>query len=84
MDKKKGVTTLMIPVQYGSDDINSLNTEEIEDAVEEIFDSVAAAVGVDDELSDYFSVQSTFVSTLDDVAKVMSAAQFGGQKLLSD
>ena len=50
-------------------------TDEIEEVVEEIFDSVAAVVGVDDELSDYFSVQSTFVSILDDVIKVMSAAQ---------
>mmetsp|Transcript_30382 Transcript_30382/g.55077 ORF Transcript_30382/g.55077 Transcript_30382/m.55077 type:complete len:509 (-) Transcript_30382:90-1616(-) len=75
MDKKKGVTTLMIAVQYDSDESGSLNSEEIEEVVEEIFDSVAAAVGSDDELSDYFSIQSTFVSTSDDVAKVMSAAQ---------
>ena len=75
MDKKKGATSLMIAVHYKSDDSGSLNAEEIEDVVEEIFDSVAAAVGVDDELSNYFSVQSTFVSTSDDLAKVMSAAQ---------
>ena len=35
---------------------------------------MAAAVGVDDELSNYFSVQLTFLSTSDDIAKVMSAA----------
>mmetsp|Transcript_33310 Transcript_33310/g.70074 ORF Transcript_33310/g.70074 Transcript_33310/m.70074 type:complete len:515 (+) Transcript_33310:33-1577(+) len=70
---KKNKTALMIAVQ--SDGGGSLDTEEIEECIEEIFDSVAAAIGVDDELSDYFSVQSTLVSTSDDVAKIMSAAQ---------
>eukprot|EP00580_Thalassiosira_gravida_P010398 CAMPEP_0201624710 /NCGR_PEP_ID=MMETSP0493-20130528/785_1 /ASSEMBLY_ACC=CAM_ASM_000838 /TAXON_ID=420259 /ORGANISM="Thalassiosira gravida, Strain GMp14c1" /LENGTH=514 /DNA_ID=CAMNT_0048094587 /DNA_START=35 /DNA_END=1579 /DNA_ORIENTATION=+ len=75
MEKKEGVKTLMIAVQSDSADDVSLDTEDIKEVVEEIFDSVAAAVGVDDELSDYFSIQSTFVSTSEDVAKVMSGAQ---------
>lgn len=78
---RKNKTALMIAVQ--SDGSGSLDTEEIEECIEEIFDSVAAAIGSDDELSDYFSVQSTLVSTSDDVAKVMAAAQSAAKSSLA-
>ena len=74
-EKKEGVKTLVIAVQHDGEDGDSLNTEDIEEVVEEIFDSVAAAVGVDDKLSDFFTIQSAFVSTPGDAAKVMSEAQ---------
>ena len=77
MGKRKeeggGPATLFIAVQSTS--ATSLNADEIENGVKEIFDGVASAIGVDDELSDYFKVQSMLVSNSDDVAKVMSAAQ---------
>ncbi|KAL3758312.1 hypothetical protein ACHAWU_004277 [Discostella pseudostelligera] len=88
MDKKKtgskGPVTLIIAVQSegGGGD---LDTEAIGECVEEIFDSVAAAVGVvDAELGSYFSIQSKLVSNADDVAKVISDAQSAAKSFSSD
>eukprot|EP00584_Thalassiosira_punctigera_P002722 CAMPEP_0172528690 /NCGR_PEP_ID=MMETSP1067-20121228/2999_1 /TAXON_ID=265564 ORGANISM="Thalassiosira punctigera, Strain Tpunct2005C2" /NCGR_SAMPLE_ID=MMETSP1067 /ASSEMBLY_ACC=CAM_ASM_000444 /LENGTH=517 /DNA_ID=CAMNT_0013312647 /DNA_START=14 /DNA_END=1567 /DNA_ORIENTATION=- len=74
-EKKEGVTTLIVAVQSDGAEGGSLDAEEIEEVVEEIFDGVAAAVGADDELGDRFSVRSMLVSTPEDVAKVMSEAK---------
>ena len=73
MGKKKSPTTLLIAVQSTTG--GKLNSEEIEECVEEIFDSVAEMIGVDDEIGEYFSVQSTLVATVEDMTKVMSSAQ---------
>lgn len=87
MDKKKtgskGPVTLIIAVQ--SEGGGDLDTEAIGECVEEIFDSVAAAVGdVDAELGSYFSIQSKLVSNADDVAKVISDAQSAAKSFSSD
>ena len=60
--KQEGVTTLMIAVQCDGDGDASLDSDEIEEVVKEIFDSVAAAIGTDGELSNYLAVQSTLVN----------------------
>jgi len=73
-EKKEGVKALIIAVQSDSPD-GSLGADDIEEVLEDIFDSVAAAVGADGELGDYFSVQSTLVTSADDVAKVLSSAK---------
>lgn len=75
MDKKDGVSKLIIAIQSDKTDDGSLDAEEIEEVVEEIFDGVAAALGVDDELSHRFSIESILVSSASDVSKVMSDAQ---------
>lgn len=81
MEKKEAATALVIAVQSdGADDGGGLDAEEIEEVVEEIFDSVAAAVGVEDDLGDYFSIRSVLVSTSDDVAKIMSDARSAAKK----
>lgn len=71
--KEGGATTLIVAVQSEGD--GSLDSDEVEESIEEIFDSVASAIGSDDELGDYFTVQSTLVSSSDDAAKVLSTAK---------
>ncbi len=84
--KKEGPVTLIIAVQSegggAGDDV--LDADAIEECVEEIFDSVAAAVGaVDADLGNYFSIQSKLVSDSKDVAKVMSDAQSAAKSVSS-
>ena len=57
------------------EDEDVLDADELRRCVEEIFDSVAAASGVDDALGDHFDVSSTLVSNPADVERVMSAAK---------
>jgi len=84
--KKEGgePATLLIAVQSSSSiDSDDLNSEEIEECIEEIFDGIAAAFGVDEEFDDYFAVQSILVSSNEDVTKVMSSAATAAAKVSS-
>jgi hypothetical protein len=77
-----GPTSLVIAVQSSSSsDSGDLDSDEIEECIEEIFDGVAAAIGVDEELGDYFSVTSTLVSSNEDVTKVISSASSAAAKV---
>ena len=86
----KGPVSLIIAVQSeggggGAAGENGLDADAMGECIEEIFDSVAAAVGVvDAELGNYFSIQSKLVSNSDDVAKVMSDAQSAANSVASD
>ena len=76
--QKGGAKTLIIAVQSSAG--GSLDNEEIQECLEEIFDSVAAGIGVDADLDEYFKVQSTLVSTVEDMTKVMSSAESAAAK----
>ena len=73
LGKRSKPTSLTIAVQ--TDKETPLDSSEIEGCVQEIFDSVAAAIGSDDELGDYFDITSTTVTSSGDVSKIMSNAQ---------
>lgn len=82
--KREGPATLLIAVQSSSsNDSGDLNSEEIDECIEEIFDGIAAAFGVDEEFGDYFVVQSILVSSNEDVTKVMSSAATAAAKVSS-
>ena len=57
------------------DDEGDLDSEYVEECIEEIFDGVAVALGSDDELDDHFKVECKLVSTAADAAKVMEDAR---------
>lgn len=73
LGKRSKPTSLIIAVQ--TDKEASLDSSEVEGCVQEIFDSVAAAIGSLDELDDYFDITSTTVTSSEDVSKIMSSAQ---------
>ena len=78
--KKDGPTPLLIAVQSNSDG-GSLDSGEIDECIQEIFDSVSEMVGVDDAtLGEYFSIQSILVSNVEDMTKVISSAQSAAGK----
>ena len=85
--KREGLlpaTTLLIAVQSSSStDSGDVNSEEIDECIEEIFDGIAAAFGVDEDFGDYFEVQSILVSSNEDVTKVMSSAATAAAKVSS-
>ena len=65
---------LTIAVQSeGNNDV--LDSDDIKGCIEEIFDGVAAAVGVEDTLGDHFAVRSILVSSAKDVADIMTSAK---------
>lgn len=74
-EDRGNAVTLMVAVQSDGADDGGLDTEEIEGVVEEIFDSVAVAMGVESELGDYFLVKSMLVSSSNDVSKVIAEAR---------
>ena len=72
-----GPVALTIAVQSSGDgeDDDSLDEVELIRCVEEIFDGVAAAAGVDDALIEHFDVRATLISNPEDVAEVVSSAR---------
>jgi hypothetical protein len=54
---------------------NVPNADKVHQCVEEIFDGIASAAGVDNALENHFVMSLTLISTLADVNGIMSAAR---------